>query len=527
VATSSRRITVRRKIIEYPIKQASPSKPLRKRLKPGGFEKSAEGATVRQRIIDFLSKRSGPVTPLGIAKGTGLNRHSVRRELQMMYKVGDVTKHKNHGYRLLTSMSDAASERPNEKVDQTRATSKNTSSLSRNKMLKHRSPETSKAISPPDEGIHHAGIASSGSSSSTPRHRSQPTAKRNWGPFRPKVLGIHRLEMLEKYLQGSTDAKIVRDDYPGLCTPKRVNECILDAAKSVYSLSDILRKLIEQGYRFRPSHAIAIDWTNPPFDNLNNPHPIHPSLAVVSDAKLPRAPYALGTYVSGPTKRDILNLLTDFIVLLPSTRRRKIREYVIDGSTVAIGIIPEIQELLPKARPQLSWLQTKMYITRELPTFNVEDPNLRTLREITRKSSYAILDNIENAKLMRSWIDRLRLLNAHIDDKAVNKVLDYLNKMSKYLTTYAQLGVRIADRVKATSQDEGIFSELETRIQTMHGFKSFDSMRYITNAYLGHRMFESFTFGQHAGMRPVDLFFRPQVTGAWTDYCFSKPTWDL
>jgi DNA-binding transcriptional regulator YhcF (GntR family) len=54
---------------------------------------------VRQEILRFLSKQTKPLPPVQIAKSTGLNRHSVRRELQQMLKLGILTRI-GHAYQI-------------------------------------------------------------------------------------------------------------------------------------------------------------------------------------------------------------------------------------------------------------------------------------------------------------------------------------------------------------------------------------------------------------------------------------------
>jgi hypothetical protein len=66
---------------------------------------------VRQRILDFLSKQTRCLTPVEIANGTGLNKNTVRRELQVMLKVSLVARGENHAYGL-----------PNESMDATAST---------------------------------------------------------------------------------------------------------------------------------------------------------------------------------------------------------------------------------------------------------------------------------------------------------------------------------------------------------------------------------------------------------------------
>jgi hypothetical protein len=64
--------------------------------------------------MSFLSRQTGPLTPRQIAKNTGLNRHSVRRELQKMLEKGIARKNENHGYVL------ASVETPTQQMTSTR-----------------------------------------------------------------------------------------------------------------------------------------------------------------------------------------------------------------------------------------------------------------------------------------------------------------------------------------------------------------------------------------------------------------------
>jgi len=65
--------------------------------------------SARQKIEKFLSKQTQLMTPLQIARSTGLNENTVRRELQAMFKAGVVKKDTNHAYSLDISGSMCAS----------------------------------------------------------------------------------------------------------------------------------------------------------------------------------------------------------------------------------------------------------------------------------------------------------------------------------------------------------------------------------------------------------------------------------
>jgi transposase-like protein len=110
----------------------------------------------------------------------------------------------------------------------------------------------------------------------------------------------------------------------------------------------------------------------------------------------------------------------------------------------------------------------------------------------------------------------LRSSNAKVCDEKVQQVLDTLQPLCPNLTTYA----RLKTGIKSTHQVESINSVIKTRISSMHGFKSFESARLITNALAGFNMFKR--FGRNAkyeGRRPVDLCFSPEPRGTWIDYC--------
>jgi DNA-binding transcriptional regulator YhcF (GntR family) len=63
---------------------------------------------VRQEILKFLSKQTKPLPPVQIAKSTGLNRHSVRRELQQMLKRGILMKI-GHAYQIAQPSNETTS----------------------------------------------------------------------------------------------------------------------------------------------------------------------------------------------------------------------------------------------------------------------------------------------------------------------------------------------------------------------------------------------------------------------------------
>ena len=64
---------------------------------------------MRESILEYLSKQTDASKPIRIANETGLNKNSVRRELQLMLKVSLVTRDENHAYRLLNGNVGAAS----------------------------------------------------------------------------------------------------------------------------------------------------------------------------------------------------------------------------------------------------------------------------------------------------------------------------------------------------------------------------------------------------------------------------------
>jgi len=71
---------------------------------------SNNNTTTRQRIMEYLARQAkAPQPPVQIAKGTRLNRHTVRRELQQMLKTGTIQK-EQHAY-CLTKPPDKRAER--------------------------------------------------------------------------------------------------------------------------------------------------------------------------------------------------------------------------------------------------------------------------------------------------------------------------------------------------------------------------------------------------------------------------------
>lgn len=59
---------------------------------------------VRQEIVRFLSKQTKPLPPIEIARGTELNPHSVRRELQQMLKLGTLQRIR-HAYKIIQALN--------------------------------------------------------------------------------------------------------------------------------------------------------------------------------------------------------------------------------------------------------------------------------------------------------------------------------------------------------------------------------------------------------------------------------------
>ena len=328
--------------------------------------------------------------------------------------------------------------------------------------------------------------------------------------------------MLEKYLQGYSLTKIAYEYYKGEYSPKTVNLAVIEASKYVERPIDILTKLIGQGHEFKTSPAIAIDLTNPPFNPLGKKD-LYPTIFMVCDATLPRLPYNFQSYPVWPSDNELLEVIEEFALLSRRYNKTKIKQVTLDNGVQLIRILPDILDKFPGALPQISIPHTKRYIFKMLPINNVTDPEVKSLRLIIRNALDTILSYISDPDRMRGWVIRLQRVN-DIGDDQIEKVLSNIMDMADLLTNYAKNGIRI----KTTNQCEGIYSILEERIDAMRGFKSIESLRYVTNAFLAYRLFQKFVssrYREYKDKRPIDLCFSPEPRGVWADYCFKEAFW--
>ena len=345
--------------------------------------------------------------------------------------------------------------------------------------------------------------------------------RRGWSPFKPKIDGLTRLEMLEDYLQGRSLTWIA-EKYR--CSEKTANLAVIEAAKKVKKVLEVHDELVGKGYTFKSSHAIAMDLTNPPFNSMRRKEEFYPTIFVVCDAVYPRLPYCFAAYSYWPKDDELLEVVRKFALMSRRYNRAKIKQVTLDDGINLIRILPDLLKEFPEAKPQISIFHTKRYVLKSLPLKNVSDKDVWIVRSIVRKSADALLNCVSNPKHLRKWISRLRKVNDGVDGKT-DEVLDKLDDLADYLTTYAERGTG----VKTTNQCEGIYSMLEGRISAMRGFKSIDSLCNITNAFLVYRLFQKFPtsrYREYKYRRPIDLCFSPSPRGTWTDHCFEEAIWD-
>jgi len=333
----------------------------------------------------------------------------------------------------------------------------------------------------------------------------------DWARGRPKIRRIDEVENFEKYMIDDSCDKIGGERWSGYT----VNRHVLDVAKEIQSPLEILESIAAAGYSFCTSGVISIDSTYEPLNlGLTNARITRPEVLILGDAIYPHTGYHLDVSPGTLTDAD-RRVFTRKFADFNAKSGNKIKQVTIDNGVEFQNIRNEFSSMFPGAEFQISHFHTDRYIDQMLPLFR-QEREVKTVRRIVRSSLHEALETIGDEQELESVFKNLRISNAKVCDEQVEKVLDSLQPLCRNLTTYA----RLKTDVRSTNQVESINSVIKTRIDRMHGFKSFESAKLITNALCSFMLFRYFGRGaKYEGRRPIDLCFKPQLPGTWMTYC--------
>ncbi|HYW01619.1 MAG TPA: hypothetical protein VE862_09125 [Candidatus Acidoferrum sp.] len=348
---------------------------------------------------------------------------------------------------------------------------------------------------------------------------SEPTrsvsygGSRGWSPNHPKFSLHDEAAFLETYLSGASNidlSEYLRKHGVEL-SPKQSGIWAQKLASRMLPPLDVHRKLIKLNYAFRPSKIIAIDLSQPNFNNLDSTSPLDPFIFIVCDGLHPRVTYTEAEFEMKPATDKLAEVIKPSLEFFRENGD-DIFLVVVDGAPeLDLLFRQQILPVFPNAKLQLCHFHAKRNLRKLLPLGRGE---LRTHREFFLSGfDYALKQ--KSVEEFTEYLRKMRAINDIRKDQAVYDSLDYLEKNAPTLLSFRESDAK----TRATSKAESIFSLLDTDwFSPKHTVKSFSSLECGVKAFLSYELLQTFSKGDHQGMRPIDLCYRPSPKVTWRDF---------
>jgi hypothetical protein len=320
---------------------------------------------------------------------------------------------------------------------------------------------------------------------------------------------------VERYLLGDSNkelAEYVLEKSEVEISPKQAGVWAVRETAKMFPLLEVHRNLVKHGYVFNHSGKISFDITYPEYNSLGSDDSVDPQVLAVCDGEYPLLPYMVAIYRGAPSDSQVLDVLRQFSEFNRDYGKR-VDQITLDDAPQFRRILPQIQEMFPGAKIQLSIFHAERHVQKVLAIRTVKG-RVRILRENVLKMIHLIF--YTNHDEITYWVGKYRKMNEDFHDKAVNQALNFIEENAELLTTFQ----KTETKVKSTSLVEGLFSALDDWIGPKRCIKSMESLTHGCNGFFSYLLFKKYETGLHKGKRPVDLCYRPEPNGIWRDFCF-------